>query len=1180
MCKNQRRFHRGYKYIGIGLLLCLLIGSGTAIVRAQTPAPITIIETTATSMTIEFHIDTFAWEQVVEGAETFYRVQIPDLSQRMDPGRPELPVAGALLGVPATVGLTVTLINSSYETYSGYHLHLAERVARTSDQGETMSNGGWLTDPMLIDVPEDTDEFLPATLVDLDEVGYLRDQATAQLTFYPVQYNAATQSVRIYRQLTARLTWKPTVAAGAHIEESVSPVFESLLQVALLNYETLDRPDRTALSLQEKLPAPPVATAQYVANATPAFKIGVDREGIYRLGAPDLRTAGLDPSTLDPRKLQLSNHGVTIPILVAGEDDGHFDEADFILFYGTAIESAYTKLNIYWLTIEETPGLRMGFKEGQPSGGPSPAAFPTRLHAEEDTAYWQAMRGSADRWFWGTRLAPNTDGLARERTYPFSLQEIANTDRLSTVRVNLQGYTGLEHRTQIYLNDTLIDDQSWRGQTAFTHNVQLPHSLLRSGDNQIRVTTVKTIASIDQILVNWIEVDYQAAYKADKNELWFGLPAAGQQEITVHGFKRDDIFVWDVTDPAHPIILMNTQLVDEGRRFALHSSDSGSVASRYYAFSPEHFQPPLFFYADQPSAWRSTANAADYILITSEQFYASALLLADHRRQQGLRVAIIGIQDIYDEFSHGLFDPHAIRDFLAYAYTNWQRPAPLYVLLLGDANQDYKDNLGNGTVNYVPSWNLNSALSGEVSSDDWFAQVHGDDHLPDLLVGRLVAQSDAEATAIVAKIIRYETGPSDQSWNKQVLLVADDDDTRFQELSERLADQLPFDYTKSRVYDLSSNPQQQIVNAINTGQVLVNYAGHGEFFGWGIGGNNAGSIFHKDDVAFLANGERLPVITVGNCLNGFFAGPKTAAALAEVLQRTPERGAVAIWAPSGLGYPTGHAILLERVYEAIFRYDQLTLGGATTAAKIATLTENSFWADLTQSYILFGDPATRLAIPPNPPYLTAITPAEGVTNLPLDEPITVTFDKAVDPTTVKLQVTDGPPLTFVPYWNKEQNVVRFLHDQFSVGQHYKVAISAQDFAGHPLRNEPLATTWSFRTTDDGVSPTATLRVQGDDPNAVITTGLITLDFNEPVRPSKLHYTIVPWVDGEFHWSSDMRQAIFQHSRFTEGQSYTFTLEEVQDRAGNSLAQPVEFSFTVAETGYFFLPFVADATVGQ
>ena len=64
--------------------------------------------------------------------------------------------------------------------------------------------------------------------------------------------------------------------------------------------------------------------------------------------------------------------------------------------------------------------------------------------------------------------------------------------------------------------------------------------------------------------------------------------------------------------------------------------------------------------------------------------------LLDRRAAQGLRVAKVDIQDVYDEFSAGLVYPPAIRDFLSHAYHHWNGAAqpPKYVLLVGDGHYD------------------------------------------------------------------------------------------------------------------------------------------------------------------------------------------------------------------------------------------------------------------------------------------------------------------------------------------------------------------------------------------------------------------------------------------------------------------------------------------------------------
>jgi hypothetical protein len=335
-------------------------------------------------------------------------------------------------------------------------------------------------------------------------------------------------------------------------------------------------------------------------------------------------------------------------------------------------------------------------------------------------------------------------------------------------------------------------------------------------------------------------------------------------------------------------------------------------------------------------------------------------------------VATVKVGDIYDEFNYGIFNPKAIRDFLSYAYYNWTPPAPTYVLLVGDAYQDYKDNLNTGTVNYVPSQIIETDLLGETPSDNWFVLLSGDDVLPDMFIGRLSGQTVSQVDAMVDKIIAYEQTPPDASWNTDVLLVADDDESSFENMSEQLAQQLPFYYTPNKVYARDYPPgdvTSDISSFINGGTILVNYAGHGGVDMWGLwgGGNH---IFDRPDVEALNNTHKLPIVTAANCLNGFFTGGGTQVALAESFVRLENKGAVGAWAPTGLGYPSGHRTLMVEFYRAIFDDDLLGLGEATTAAKVAAYGESIYWAELLETFVLFGDPATQLGIPTTEIYRT------------------------------------------------------------------------------------------------------------------------------------------------------------------------------------------------------------------
>lgn len=1162
------------------LLLMGLLPARSPLSAADEPRSglqITVLATTKEAITLQATVDSYTVEPVALSGEQWQRIDIAGAPPTTLPGAPQLPSRGALVGVPTTAGVTFQVLAADFEALPHFPLApappLAPTVAPNVTEPEQVLTGSPPETAAEVAAIYATDAFYPGPLVELGEVGNLRDQPVAQVQFYPVQYNPVRGELRLYHRLVVQLTWRQEAVAAAADARGSTPAYEELLRNTLLNYTTLTRPSGPGTPVVT--PPDRLATAAVLTNSSPRLKVGVNQDGLYKLTPTDLSNAGFDPSAINPQTLKLHKADTEVAILVTGAEDGRFDGADAVIFYGQALRSAYSTTNIYWLSAGGSPGLRMAQRSGAPlAGAVVPDHFPTTLHAEQDTVYWQTMLGSGeDRWFWDKRLSPNTKDIPTSRSYPVRLGAIMPT-ATATLRVRLKGYTSLAHHTRLYLNDTWVDDKRWQGQIEVDHQVTIDQALLKDGDNLIRVEAVESGAVVDQLLVNWIELDYGARYLAENNRLWFSAPAAGAYQFDINNFADADVTIFDITDAANPVQLINVAASKAGRAYKVTFGDTAQAASRYVAWLAAQYNTPAFLQMDEPSAWQSPSNGADMIIITHADFYTSALLLAEYRRTQGLRVATVKVDDLYDEFSDGNFHPGAIQKFLAYAYQNWQAPAPTYVLLIGDANQDYKDNLQNGTRNFVPSFNIDSTLFGEVSSDNRFVSVSGNDALPDLFIGRLVAQSAQEAQNMVAKIIAYEQQSTTAAWNRQVLLVNDDGLATFSEISEQVAAALPYYYTINRVAaGVTPDPHAAVLYYLNQGNVLVNYAGHGEFFAWGINGDAGGYLLHEGDVAGLANGDKLPVITVANCLNGFFAGPMDKPALAETLLRSPNAGAVAMWAPTSLGYPTGHKRLIQEFYRGIFASDRVQLGAATTQAQLATFAQSSFWRELVETYVLFGDPATKLAIPPNFPYVRTTLPMPGATAVALDEEIKLHFTKPMNPESVGL-VANPADVTFTPTWNADQTVVTFTHTLFVYGETYQLSLLGQDLRGNALGAGPAPNPWTLVATTDNVAPGAVITAPLTGLSAILTTQPLSLVFTEPVRPASVTYAITPDVGGALRWEMDGQRATFVHDRFAVGKTYTFTLLAATDRAGNKLEAPVQASFTVGETFYRYFPFTA------
>jgi hypothetical protein len=355
------------------------------------------------------------------------------------------------------------------------------------------------------------------------------------------------------------------------------------------------------------------------------------------------------------------------------------------------------------------------------------------------------------------------------------------------------------------------------------------------------------------------------------------------------------------------------------------------------------------------------------------------------RESQGLRTAVVDVADIFDEFGYGLPTPEAIKAFLAYAYESWQAPAPQYVLLVGGASYDYKDNWNLGTVNHVPGYLIYTDNLGETACEECYGQVSGNDALADLYIGRLPASTAAQAEAMVGKIIAYEIAANRKLWERRLVLVADnqaeDWEAVFETMNEDAAALLPAGMDAPGRYYLQEYENEalavtdltaELLSAIEAGALIVNYSGHGSLNIWAteqILDNRGGA--YRSDVTGLANSAMYPFVVNMSCLTGYFLYPKLGVyaasswrSLAEGWIWPEEAGAVGALMPTGMTSSDGQHILSNALYEGIFTLDKRRLGPAVAYARQQLLANGgAAYEQTANTFMLFGDPATELKVP-------------------------------------------------------------------------------------------------------------------------------------------------------------------------------------------------------------------------
>jgi hypothetical protein len=250
--------------------------------------------------------------------------------------------------------------------------------------------------------------------------------------------------------------------------------------------------------------------------------------------------------------------------------------------------------------------------------------------------------------------------------------------------------------------------------------------------------------------------------------------------------------------------------------------------------------------------------------------------------------------------------------------------------------------------------------------------VSGSDILPDMFIGRLPVNSASETVAMVNKILAYEQNPSQGDWNTHLTFVADNPDSggNFPVLSDAIADlYLPDTYIAEKIYygippyTAVADARTAILNAINQGRLMVSYTGHASTQFW------AGeTLFSVNSISNLTNTGKYPFFVPMTCLEGYFIFPKASGwnypSLAESVVRASDKGAIASWSPAGFGLSSGHDLLAQGIYHAFFSDNLIQFGPATNFAKYYLFANSSGYRDLIDTYMLFGDPATRLKTNP------------------------------------------------------------------------------------------------------------------------------------------------------------------------------------------------------------------------
>ncbi|MCE5249490.1 type IX secretion system sortase PorU [bacterium] len=731
------------------------------------------------------------------------------------------------------------------------------------------------------------------------------------------------------------------------------------------------------------------------------YRVKVTKTGIYTISGIELSQAGFPVGTIKTDDIRMYYGGGKIldrnpgnlhtdtfreiAIRIQDDGDGIFGRNDSLIFYGSSLSRfiagddnstpvfqnhPYSTENVYWITVSDTGTPKRIRTTGEEPSSTIEAltVFPEMIHIEQENK--PDFEETGTEWYWD-------DISTSSKSYAFSAPGIANGDSMH-IRVGfINQAVKLGYSVNIYINDEGPFNFTFFTGDFLKADFRIS-SMLKSSGNLLKI--IRTTGKPDEyIRLDWLEAEYPRRFEYQDTPFEFFMTGTGSPvKMTMARAEKQAIDIFDTTDPYEVVEITHKNYDSQAKTLTFQTTLPGSRRSRLMVTSASSYLKPASISKKESTriSLRNQTNGSDYIVISHKTFLSEAQRLATWRARDSridpLKTMTVDVQDIYDEFAWGVFDPVSIRDFLYYAW-KYSSPHVRFCCLIGDTIWKYK-NLTEGQTgkHFIPSVFVVDE-HGCTSTDDfytWFEPTP----IPYLATGRLCVSDLESAKIVVDKIIEYERNPEMGLWHNRALFIADDelhDGGLGQEISFTYDTEaiesgsyIPVSLDRTKIYEIEyplknlrkPDATEVLLEAINDGYILWNYLGHG----------NVGLLAHEHilegtrDIERLNNGHRQGVFFIGSCEVAHYDRIDTVS-LAEMLNLRKEGGCVTVIASARKTFNPLNVSLNRAFYSNLFdnaNNPDIRIGYGLKVGKTRNYNDSN-----ANRYLLLGDPATRLMIP-------------------------------------------------------------------------------------------------------------------------------------------------------------------------------------------------------------------------
>ncbi|MBU1628258.1 hypothetical protein KKB18_12895 [bacterium] len=909
----------------------------------------------AKGILIDYKSDAFKYPEITKKGILFSLPEIKDHNKITQKGYPELPYKDFIIAVPLDSEPSISVIQLEGDLYK---IKCSIPPAASFSLNEDGSSRYVLEPDNKI---YSSDEYFPTNPYEVIEMGLFRDLRLVKIKLYPLMWNPVSGTMWVNSRISIRIDYqsenfdKNSLAANY----TPDPYFDGINKSLILNYSQAARWSKRE---NEKFLDPDEW------NPIGMLKIVIDHAGFYKVQGSNLVKKGFDLSTIDPSKLGIYYMGKQIASKLKVSGDS-FAESDYIEFYGESIDTKYTGDNVYWLSFNESNPMRITTLDASSVGGGNlvETHFPS-IKFEKNNGYKQVIPDGdkIDHWYWYRKIIGE-----QKVSLNLNLPNMTDSDYTGSITVRMMGETNITatkgHLVRVAVNGEVIGETTWYSITEHDFKGDVNQSTFVNGDNlvEIYLNPGKSDPNnidpydLDGINLNWVEFNVEQNLVATDNVLFFSNKDLGLRTFKLSGFTEENIQIFDITDPYKLIELTNFDVSNEDENYSCNFSYNIIDEVKFIAFTPSGYGKLKSTNLTSEVNLKAKDLGADYIMIASSEFVPTLAPLVQRYESQNMRVLVASTDQIYDQFEYGIFTPEGIRNFLRYTYYYYHKPSPSFVLLVGDANYDYRNYLNlneSKAKNYVPPYIFNLAGGCETPSDFLYTSVSGDDDIPDMAVGRLCVRAVEPLETILGKIENYSRANVSDYWNENVLFVSGQE-SNFKEASNNLLEYIPNDYNILKVYlgdyENESKAKSDLVKKINDGVLLLNYMGHSTTEYW------ANTFFTQSDLTLLDNIDKLSFWVLFNCLNGYFMDTSLTC-FAKAILNYENGGVVACLAQSSANYPNLQQIYGKELYPILFGNKMQRMGLSALASNIKFGQYDRSMLDTTNSMVYFGDPALAL----------------------------------------------------------------------------------------------------------------------------------------------------------------------------------------------------------------------------